>query len=49
MRLAALVLAVVLLVTTITSPTKQGLHDRVAGSTVVEAARLSESDVAAKP
>jgi uncharacterized RDD family membrane protein YckC len=37
--LAGLVWAIVLLVTTAQSPTKQGLHDRFAGSVVVKAVR----------
>ena len=34
--LVSLVWAVVLLVTTVSSPTKQGLHDRFAGSAIVQ-------------
>jgi uncharacterized RDD family membrane protein YckC len=37
--LAGIVWAIVLLVTTAQSPTKQGLHDQFAGSVVVKAVR----------
>jgi uncharacterized RDD family membrane protein YckC len=37
--LLSLVWAIVLLITTAQSPTKQGLHDRYAKSVVVKAAR----------
>ena len=43
--LASLVVAIVLLVTTATSPTKQGLHDRFANSAVVEPAGMGNGAV----